>query len=95
MSLTKCATNGKIKTITLVDDPLETNNVLFLEDILRLADGYKFIEAVQMPPYWSNIGVPTNSNSNPLNQSLIGGKIVRQRYSVSDIRDHYYKLTRS
>ena len=82
------------KTVVLIDDPLRTKNIPFLEEILSVSKGYRFLEAVQTPPVWSNIGVPTNSDSAPLNEHLPGGKVVRQRYGVEDIRDHYNELTR-
>ncbi len=88
------ALEKEARTIILTDDPLRTGNIVFLEKILEVADGYKFIEAVQTPPYWRNIGVPTNSDERLLNEQLPGGKIVRQRYLISDIRKHYEILTR-
>lgn len=80
--------------ILLVEDPIQTRNVPFLEDILRVAAGCHYLEAVQIPPYWRNVGVPMNSAETPLNIHLPGGKVVRQRYLVSDIETRYRCLTR-
>ncbi len=83
-----------INGITLTEDPLTSDNLAFLEKILRIAEGYNFIEAVQMPPNSINVGIPTNSDAAPLNQPLIGGRIVRQRYLVEDIRRRYQEVRR-
>lgn len=86
-------TDNVPKSITLVEDPLKTSNILFLEEILKSVNGYRFIEDVQMPPYWASVCVPTNSDHRPLNKYLPGGIIVRCRYSVEKIREHYQRLT--
>jgi len=80
------------KPLVLIEDPLVSKNIPYLEEILALADGYRFLEAVQTPPYWTNKGVPTNTQETPLNTYLPGGKIVRSRYSVDSIRAHYQSL---
>ena len=83
-----------MKVILLVEDPIQTRNVPFLEEILRVAACYRYLEAVQTPPYWRNVGVPMNSAETPLDVHLPGGNVVRQRYLVSDIETHYRRLTR-
>ncbi len=87
-------TDSAPKSITLIEDPLKTRNIFFLEEILKSAKGYRFIEDVQMPPYWTSVCAPTNTDRRPLNKYLPGGIIVRCRYSVASIREHYHRLTR-
>jgi hypothetical protein len=81
------------KPLVLTEDPLTSKNVPYLEEILAISEGYKYLEAVQTPPYWSSVGMPTNSQDNPINTRLPGGRIVRYRYSVSSIREHYREIS--
>jgi hypothetical protein len=80
------------ETMILTEDPLRTRNVPYLEELLRISAGYKYVEAVQTPPFWSSTAVPTNSDENTLNKKLEGGRIVRYRYEVSDIEKQYQSL---
>lgn len=82
------------KIILLIEDPTKTKDPSFLEEVLRVAAGYQYLEAVQAPPYWRNVGVPMNSAETPLNMNLPGGRVVRQRYLVSDIESRYRHLAR-
>ncbi len=91
----KQASNLANKGVVLTRDPLATSNLSFLEEILKICKGYRFIEAVQMPPLWSSVGIPTNSDKKPLNKHLPGGKVVRQRYLIEDIRRHYRSLIKN
>ena len=84
--------DGQNQGIDLIDDPLTTTDTSFLERILEAAKDYRFMVAVQMAPFWRNTGVLTDSSDKPLNTYLPGGWIIRARYLVQDIRDHYENL---
>ena len=80
------------KKIILTEDPLTTNNVDFLEEILSKSDGRRYLNAVQLGSLGGNFGEFSDSDSEPINEYLPGGKVIRARYSVDDIRERYNQL---
>jgi hypothetical protein len=84
--------SNKKPKIILVDDPLTTNNVPFLEELLSKVNGNKYLNAVQFGSLGGNYGIPSNSDEEPLNEYLAGGRVIRARYDVEKIRERYQQL---
>lgn len=85
----------KPMNIVLIDDPITTKDIGLLEKILEATKNYKYLNAIQYSPMWRNLGVPSNTNKEPIDEYLPGGRIIRARYKVSNIRNRYLKLTQS
>jgi len=87
------ATKSRDKSvIVLVESPLTSTNINYLDEILRKADGYLYLNAVQQGSLGGNYGIPGDSADKPLNTYLPGGIIIRARYTITDIRERYNKL---
>ncbi len=82
------ATRGRI---FLIDDPLSTENRPYLEKILSVCLGFKFLEAVLSFSVGGPYGVPSNNNG-PLGRPLPGGKFILSRYRIEDIKRRYDEL---
>lgn len=77
------------KRIILTEDPLFTKNINLLEKILMSNKGRKYLIAIQFGSLGGNYGIFTNSDSEPINEYLPGGVIIRQRYSIKRIKQRY------
>jgi len=89
--------NGKNQTnkngrIILTEDPLTTEDINLLEEILSKVNGRQYLNAVQFGSLGGNYGIPSDSDKEPLNEYLPGGVVIRMRYNINEIRERYNKL---
>ncbi len=77
------------RCVNLIEDPLETRDVAYLEKILNAAKGFSYLDAVHEPPMYRSVGIPDNTKRDQVNVKLPGGDILRFQYAIADIRAHY------
>ena len=80
------------KKLVLVEDPMTTKDMGLLEKILELTKNFRYLDVVQYGPMWRNLGVPSNTDKEPLDEYLPGGRIIRVKYIVKEIIDRYQRL---
>jgi len=72
---------------------LETNNINFLEEILKASKGFSHVNITQYPPMWIGF-VELSDKKEPIGEHLPGGRIIRKRYSILEIKARYDALTK-
>ena len=76
----------------LTEDPLTTRDRVLLEKVLSFAKDAPYLEAVQYASLGGNFVFRAYNEQDPINEYLPGGIIIRARYKVNDIRDHYENI---
>ncbi|MDP4012031.1 MAG: hypothetical protein Q8R00_00275 [Candidatus Nanoarchaeia archaeon] len=81
--------------IYLRENPLESNDLGYLEKILQICEGFNYFNVVHHAIGFGNPrAMPSVTDEDQIGKRLEGGITIRARYSVSDIREHYEKLSK-
>lgn len=79
----------------LPSNPLESNDLGYLEKIINACEGFEFLNVIHHAHgYGGSIGMPSLTDADHMGKYLTGGKMIVARYSVEEIKTRYETLSK-